>query len=48
MVGDRHFGLQGIKERARLMGGTAMVESSPGHGTKISVAIPLMLDGKQT
>lgn len=35
------FGLQGIRERARLMGGCATIESAPGKGTTIQVELPL-------
>jgi len=43
-TGQGHFGLLGIKERARLVGGTATFESAPGQGTRIVVEIPLDLD----
>jgi two-component system, NarL family, sensor histidine kinase DegS len=35
------FGLKGILERARFVGGTARVESRKGHGTRVIVDIPL-------
>ncbi|HEX9759207.1 MAG TPA: sensor histidine kinase [Nitrospiria bacterium] len=35
------FGLKGITERAKLLGGTSQVESSLGEGTRILVQIPL-------
>ncbi len=35
------FGLQGIRERARLLGGTSRIESSPGSGTTVRVALPV-------
>ena len=31
-VAEGHFGLEGIKERARLFGGAATIRSSPGKG----------------
>jgi signal transduction histidine kinase len=40
-IADGHFGLEGIKERARLFGGAAMIRSSPGRGTRIVVQLPL-------
>jgi two-component system, NarL family, sensor histidine kinase UhpB len=40
-VGDEHFGLQGIRERARLLDGTAVTNSTPGKGTRIVVVFPL-------
>jgi signal transduction histidine kinase len=35
------YGLTAMRERARLLGGRCMIESSPGHGTLVSVRIPL-------
>lgn len=35
------FGLQGIRERARLLGGQATIDSAPGSGTRIIVELPL-------
>ncbi|MFL5541298.1 MAG: GAF domain-containing sensor histidine kinase [Longimicrobiaceae bacterium] len=35
------FGLVGMSERARLLGGTLAVESSPGAGTLVHVHVPL-------
>ncbi|MBI3839006.1 MAG: PAS domain S-box protein [Planctomycetia bacterium] len=42
-IKGRQFGLRGIRERARLFGGTAIIHSSPGLGTRISVELPLKL-----
>lgn len=39
--GDRGTGLSGIRQRVEGLGGRAVVESSPGDGTTLSVAIPL-------
>ena len=36
-----HFGLTGMSERARLLGGTMTIESAPGRGTKLTTHIPL-------
>ncbi len=33
------FGLLGIAERVRMLGGWVVIESAPGHGSKIQVAI---------
>jgi signal transduction histidine kinase len=33
------FGLFGISERVRLLGGTSSIESVPGRGTTISISI---------
>ncbi|MFL6293863.1 MAG: ATP-binding protein, partial [Thermoanaerobaculia bacterium] len=35
------FGLIGMQERARLLGGSFQVESSPGAGTRITAEVPL-------
>jgi signal transduction histidine kinase len=40
-VGDGHFGLEGIQERARLFGGSAAIKSAPGKGTRIVVELPV-------
>lgn len=39
-IDDDRFGLQGIRERARLLRGTATIESTPGKGTRIFVDLP--------
>lgn len=38
----RHYGLIGMEERARQLGGTLTVTSVPGEGTSISISIPLL------
>ncbi len=40
-VSERQYGLSGIRERARLLGGTAEIKSCPGKGTRIYVRLPL-------
>ena len=35
------FGLTGMRERARLLGGTLRVESAPGVGTRVEATVPL-------
>lgn len=40
-VTGQTFGLQGIRERARLLGGEATITSSPGVGTQIFVELPI-------
>jgi len=40
-VANNRFGLRGIEERARLFGGRATIETAPGKGTRVRVAIPL-------
>ena len=41
-VNGGHFGLRGIRERARLLGGSAEIKSSPEHGTHVRVELPLL------
>ena len=40
-VGAGHFGLEGIRQRAKIFGGQAIIKSSPGTGTNIIVELPL-------
>jgi NarL family two-component system sensor histidine kinase YdfH len=40
-IGAGHYGLIGLRERARLIGGTLNIESSPGQGTTLRVCLPL-------
>jgi two-component system NarL family sensor kinase len=40
-AGSSRFGLVGMRERARLLGGTFQLESSPGAGTRVTVEVPL-------
>jgi two-component system sensor histidine kinase DegS len=37
-----HFGLRGILERARLVGGQAVIESKRGRGTRVLITVPLV------
>jgi signal transduction histidine kinase len=39
-AGDTGFGLLGLRERASRLGGSVEVESAPGHGTTVRVAVP--------
>lgn len=34
------FGLVGVRERARLLKGSLSIQSTPGHGTKLTVTVP--------
>lgn len=38
---ERRLGLFGIEERVALLGGRFTLESQPGHGTRLSVQVPL-------
>jgi signal transduction histidine kinase len=35
------FGLKGIEERVEMIGGRLIVESGPGRGTAVRVAVPM-------
>jgi two-component system sensor histidine kinase UhpB len=37
-----HFGLEGIRQRTRLLGGQLSVASKPGCGTRIQVVVPIV------
>jgi len=41
-IEEHRFGLRGIRERARLFGGEATVESAPGKGTRVLVDLPVI------
>ena len=41
-IAETSFGIGGIRERARLLGGKATIDSSPGKGTRIIVDLPLV------
>jgi signal transduction histidine kinase len=36
-----HYGVLGMRERAELLGGTAVIESAPGMGTRLEIRVPL-------
>jgi signal transduction histidine kinase len=38
---DGHFGLQGMRERTKRLGGQIELSSAPGHGTTLRVRVPL-------
>jgi PAS domain S-box-containing protein len=42
-VGESRFGLEGIRERARLLGGQAIIDTHLGQGTQVVVELPLVL-----
>lgn len=41
---DKHLGLLGMQERARLLGCELRISSAPGTGTRVALDIPLRLD----
>lgn len=40
-VSGKHFGLENIRQRARMLGGKAEVTSVPGEGTSVSIHLPI-------
>jgi signal transduction histidine kinase len=38
---EDHIGLRGMHDRVRLLGGTYRLESAPGQGTRVVVAVPV-------
>ena len=47
-VSQSHFGLEGIRQRARLFGGSAVVDAAPGRGTSIRVDLPCLPDAPES
>jgi len=41
-VEEGHFGLEGIRQRVRLLGGRLTIESTPGSGTLVQVVVPIL------
>jgi PAS domain S-box-containing protein len=41
-VGKGHFGLEGIRQRVRLLGGRLTIESTPTCGTLVQVVVPIV------
>ena len=41
-VAKGHFGLEGIRQRVRLLGGRLTIESAPGSGTVVEVVVPIV------
>jgi signal transduction histidine kinase len=46
LTGKKSLGLLGMQERALLFGGDVKITGSPGHGTRVSVNIPLSRKAK--
>ena len=40
IAGSESFGLIGIRERVRLLGGDAVIRGKPGEGTLVRVTLP--------
>ncbi len=45
-VPTNHFGLEGIRQRARLLGGKFRIKSKTGAGTRVMVELPVLLRGE--
>jgi signal transduction histidine kinase len=42
-IGEDKFGIRSIRERARLLGGHAEIQSAPGSGACLKVELPLLI-----
>ena len=42
-VAEGRFGLHGMRERVRLLDGSAKIESAPGKGTRVVVELPVVM-----
>jgi signal transduction histidine kinase len=40
-VADKHFGIQGMRDRVEMIGGRFRLKSSPGMGATVAVEVPL-------
>src|SRR5690606_17374845 len=40
-IPDGHYGLIGLNERVRLLGGTVEICSAPDEGTRFAISVPL-------
>jgi signal transduction histidine kinase len=45
---SRGFGLTGIGERVRMLGGSFAIHTAPGGGTRVAIKLPLPKDGGST
>jgi len=41
-VEQGHFGLEGIRQRVRLLDGKLTIETTPGSGTLVQVVVPIL------
>lgn len=48
LPGDGHIGLTGMRERAALVGGTVVVQTSPGEGTTVRATVPAAGPARET
>ena len=47
-VKETRFGLRGVRERARLLGGQVTIDSAPGLGTCVTVELPLVTEATES
>ena len=45
--GSQRFGLRGLRERLRALGGTLVIETAPGAGLRACITLPCAADGAQ-
>ena len=45
---DRHYGLVGMRERVRAVGGDFRLDSAPGRGTGLTVRMPRRFSGARS
>ncbi|MGA7698124.1 MAG: ATP-binding protein, partial [Thermoguttaceae bacterium] len=41
-IGKGHFGVEGIRQRVRLLDGRLTIESKPEYGTLVQVVVPIL------
>jgi len=46
-IGQNCFGLEGLRERARIFGGTAEINTAFGVGTTVTVEFPILIESSQ-
>lgn len=47
VAGDKHFGLQGMRDRVEMIGGRYRLRSKPGRGAMMAVEVPLDGGGEE-
>lgn len=45
-IDPNRFGLRGIRERARLLGGAVVIDTGPKKGTHVKVELPMVVQGE--
>lgn len=44
---DKHYGLQGMRDRVQMIGGRFLLRSKPGKGAMVAVDVPLPIPGSE-